>query len=155
LRESTNHDEIAKKYEVSNTTIAIAWLLRRPAHMQPVTGTMNIVRLKDCCKASDVFFRYHSYKFRDENLFSFKNKMYIGPGHGLNFVSFNRPADLSILVDNPKSPFGKDLNQEMIYLLLHHTPKHAGWLLWNEIKETAISHYCGFVFNEKTILLLC
>ncbi len=47
-------DEIAEKYEVSNTTIAIAWLLRHPAHMQPVTGTMNINRLKDCCKASDV-----------------------------------------------------------------------------------------------------
>lgn len=47
-------DEVAKKYEVSNTTIAIAWLLRHPAHMQPVIGTMNIERLKDCCKASDV-----------------------------------------------------------------------------------------------------
>ncbi len=47
-------DEIAEKYEVSNTTIVIAWLLRHPAHMQPVTGTMNVGRLKDCCKASDV-----------------------------------------------------------------------------------------------------
>lgn len=47
-------DEVAEKYGVSNTTIAIAWLLRHPARMQPVTGTMNIQRLKDCCKASDV-----------------------------------------------------------------------------------------------------
>lgn len=47
-------DEIAKKYEVSNTTIAIAWLLRHPARMQPVTGTMNVERLLDCVKASDV-----------------------------------------------------------------------------------------------------
>jgi len=47
-------DEIAKKYEVSNTTIAIAWLLRHPAHMQPVIGTMNLDRLKDCCRASEV-----------------------------------------------------------------------------------------------------
>ena len=47
-------DEVASKYEVSNTTIAIAWLLRHPAQMQPVTGTMNIERLKDCCKASEV-----------------------------------------------------------------------------------------------------
>lgn len=47
-------DEVAKKYEVSNTTIAIAWLLRHPAQMQPVIGTMNIDRLKDCIKASDV-----------------------------------------------------------------------------------------------------
>jgi predicted oxidoreductase len=47
-------DEIAKKYEVNNTTIAIAWLLRHPAHMQPVTGTMNPGRLVDCCKAGDI-----------------------------------------------------------------------------------------------------
>ncbi|WP_434748785.1 aldo/keto reductase [Paenibacillus amylolyticus] len=47
-------DEIAAKYNVSNTTIAIAWLLRHPAHMQPVTGTMNIERLQDCVKASEI-----------------------------------------------------------------------------------------------------
>lgn len=47
-------DEIAAKYEVSNTTIAIAWLLRHPAKMQPVLGTMNVDRLKDCCKASEI-----------------------------------------------------------------------------------------------------
>ncbi|MDT0124796.1 aldo/keto reductase [Paenibacillus sp. RRE4] len=47
-------DEIAAKYDVSNTTIAIAWLLRHPAKMQPVTGTMNIERLQDCVKASEV-----------------------------------------------------------------------------------------------------
>lgn len=47
-------DEIAAKYEVSNTTIAVAWLLRHPANMQPVIGTMNIERMKDCCKAADI-----------------------------------------------------------------------------------------------------
>jgi predicted oxidoreductase len=47
-------DEIAGKYEVSNTTITIAWLLRHPAHMQPVIGTMNLDRLKDCCKAAEI-----------------------------------------------------------------------------------------------------
>ena len=47
-------DEIAEKYAVSNTTIAMAWLLRHPANMQPVTGTMNIQRLKDCVKAADI-----------------------------------------------------------------------------------------------------
>jgi predicted oxidoreductase len=47
-------DEVAEKYGVSNTTIAIAWLLRHPARMQPVTGTMNVERLKDCCRAADV-----------------------------------------------------------------------------------------------------
>lgn len=48
-------DEVAAKYGVSNTTIAIAWLLRHPAKMQPVTGTMNLERLEDCCKAADVW----------------------------------------------------------------------------------------------------
>lgn len=47
-------DGIAEKYSVSNTTIAIAWLLRHPAQMQPVIGTMNLERLKDCCKAADI-----------------------------------------------------------------------------------------------------
>ena len=47
-------DKIAAKYQVTNTTIAIAWLLRHPAKMQPVTGTMNVNRLKDCVKASAI-----------------------------------------------------------------------------------------------------
>jgi predicted oxidoreductase len=47
-------DEIAAKYGVSNTTIAIAWLLRHPAKMQPVIGTMNVDRLEDCCRASEI-----------------------------------------------------------------------------------------------------
>jgi predicted oxidoreductase len=48
-------DKIAANYEVSNTTIALAWILRHPAHMQPVTGTMNAARLKDCMKAADIY----------------------------------------------------------------------------------------------------
>lgn len=47
-------DEISAKYEVSGTTIAMAWLLRHPAQMQPVTGTMNSERLKDCVRAADI-----------------------------------------------------------------------------------------------------
>jgi len=47
-------DEIAKKYGVSNTTIAMAWLLRHPAKFQPVTGTMNVERLRDCVKATEI-----------------------------------------------------------------------------------------------------
>ena len=47
-------DEIAAKYSVSNTTITMAWLLRHPAGMQPVTGTMNVQRLKDCVKAAGI-----------------------------------------------------------------------------------------------------
>ena len=46
--------ELAKKYGVSDTTIALAWILRHPARMQVVIGTMNIGRLKDCRKAADL-----------------------------------------------------------------------------------------------------
>lgn len=47
-------DETAEKYGVPNTTIVLAWLLRHPAHMQPVVGTMNPQRLRDCAKAADI-----------------------------------------------------------------------------------------------------
>ena len=47
-------DEIAAQYNVANTTIAMAWLLRHPAKMQPVAGTMNVKHLKDCAKAADI-----------------------------------------------------------------------------------------------------
>jgi predicted oxidoreductase len=47
-------DAIAKKHNVANTTIAIAWLQRHPAKMQPVTGTTNAQRIVDCIKASDI-----------------------------------------------------------------------------------------------------
>ena len=51
---NTKIGEIATKYSVSATTIAMAWLLRHPANMQPVTGTTNVTRLKDCIKAGDI-----------------------------------------------------------------------------------------------------
>jgi predicted oxidoreductase len=46
-------DEIAEKYGVTPTSAALAWILRHPAKIMPVTGTMNIERLKDCIKAAD------------------------------------------------------------------------------------------------------
>ncbi len=47
-------DEIAAAHDVSNTTIALAWILRHPAQMQPVTGTMNVERLRHCAAAADI-----------------------------------------------------------------------------------------------------
>lgn len=47
-------DELAKRYQVSNTTIALAWIMRHPAKMQPVIGTMNLERLSDCVKAAEI-----------------------------------------------------------------------------------------------------
>ncbi|MGL6186325.1 MAG: aldo/keto reductase [Clostridium chrysemydis] len=47
-------DEIAKKYNVSNTVIATAWILRHPAKIQTIVGTTNSDRLKDISNASNV-----------------------------------------------------------------------------------------------------
>ena len=45
---------IAADKGVTNTAIAIAWLLRHPAHMQPIIGTTNPQRVKDSCQASGI-----------------------------------------------------------------------------------------------------
>ncbi len=47
-------NEIAMSRGVTNTAIAVAWLLRHPARMQPIIGTTNPGRVKDVCKASNV-----------------------------------------------------------------------------------------------------
>ncbi len=52
LNETINR--IASTYGVTNTAIAIAWILRHPARMQPIIGTTNPQRVKDSCQASNV-----------------------------------------------------------------------------------------------------
>jgi predicted oxidoreductase len=47
-------NRLAAAYGVTNTAIAIAWILRHPARMQPIIGTTNAQRVRDICKASDV-----------------------------------------------------------------------------------------------------
>ncbi len=47
-------DELAKAKGVPNTAIAVAWILRHPAKIQPIVGTTNAARLKDICKASTI-----------------------------------------------------------------------------------------------------
>ena len=47
-------EKIATRYEVTPTPIATAWILRHPAHMQVVAGTMNEKRLEEICKASEI-----------------------------------------------------------------------------------------------------
>lgn len=46
--------EIAGKYGVSDTTIAAAWILRHPANMQVLSGTMNQKRFAQICQAADI-----------------------------------------------------------------------------------------------------
>lgn len=47
-------NEIAEMHGVTNTAIATAWILRHPAKIQTIVGTMNANRLKDICKSSNV-----------------------------------------------------------------------------------------------------
>ncbi|OPJ57944.1 aldo/keto reductase [Clostridium oryzae] len=47
-------NKYAEAYGVTNTAIAIAWILRHPAKIQTIAGSMNPKRIKDICKASDV-----------------------------------------------------------------------------------------------------
>ena len=47
-------DQHAANSGVSNTIIALAWRLRHPARLQPIVGTMNLDRLRDCLRAPDI-----------------------------------------------------------------------------------------------------
>ncbi|MEF9966974.1 MAG: aldo/keto reductase [Longicatena sp.] len=46
-------NELAKHYNVTNSTIAVAWILRHPAHMQVVLGSTNLSRIKDICEVEN------------------------------------------------------------------------------------------------------
>ena len=53
--------EIGDKYGVPKTAVAIAWILRHPAKMQAIAGTMNPNHLKDICQASRVDLTHHEW----------------------------------------------------------------------------------------------
>lgn len=46
--------ETAEKYGVTDTGMAIAWILRLPEKMQPIVGSTNLQRLKDIAQAADI-----------------------------------------------------------------------------------------------------
>ena len=46
--------ELGEQYGVSKTAVAIAWILRHPAKMQAIAGTMNPDHLRDICAAAGV-----------------------------------------------------------------------------------------------------
>lgn len=46
--------QLADKYHVSKNAIAVAWILRHPAKMQVLLGTMNPQHILDSAKGSDV-----------------------------------------------------------------------------------------------------
>lgn len=53
--------EVGDKYGVSKTAIAIAWIMRHPAKIQPIAGTMNPAHLRDICDASKVDLTHHEW----------------------------------------------------------------------------------------------
>lgn len=47
-------DGLAEKYHVTNSAIAIAWILRHPAGIQALIGSVKKQRIEEICKACDV-----------------------------------------------------------------------------------------------------
>ena len=47
-------NELAEKYDVTPSAIALAWILRIPGRVQAIVGTTNPVRMRDCCAAGEL-----------------------------------------------------------------------------------------------------
>ena len=54
-------EEIAQRKGVSKTAVAIAWILRHPAKMQAIIGSMNVSHIKDACDAVKVNLSHHDW----------------------------------------------------------------------------------------------
>lgn len=65
-------EKLAGKYSVSRGTIAVAWILKHPAHMQPVMGTTSPVHLREAAEACNVMLTnqewYDLYTAEDRQL---------------------------------------------------------------------------------------
>ena len=53
--------EIAAREGVSKSAVAIAWILRHPAKMQAIIGTMNPAHIQDACDAVRVTLSHHDW----------------------------------------------------------------------------------------------
>ena len=53
--------ELADRERVSKMAIALAWILRHPAKMQAIIGTMNPDHIKDACDATMVELSHHDW----------------------------------------------------------------------------------------------
>ena len=53
--------ELAERENVSKAAVAIAWILRHPAKMQAIIGTMNPAHIKDICAAANVNLSHHDW----------------------------------------------------------------------------------------------
>ena len=53
--------EIGEREGVSKSAVAIAWILRHPAKMQAIIGTMNPAHIEDICAATNVKLSHHDW----------------------------------------------------------------------------------------------
>ena len=53
--------EIAARENVSKAAAAIAWILRHPAKMQAIIGSMNPAHIQDVCAAAEVQLSHHDW----------------------------------------------------------------------------------------------
>lgn len=53
--------ELAEKYHVTKSAIAITWILRHPANMQAIVGTMNPQHLMEICAGSPIHLTHHEW----------------------------------------------------------------------------------------------
>ena len=53
--------KLADREGVSKTAIAIAWVLRHPAKMQAIIGSMNPAHIKDACDSAKVELSHHDW----------------------------------------------------------------------------------------------
>ncbi len=54
-------NKLAEREGVSKAAIAIAWILRHPAKMQAIIGTMNPSHIEDICAAANVKLTHHDW----------------------------------------------------------------------------------------------
>lgn len=54
-------EELAEKYQTTATGIASAWILRHPANMQVIAGTMTPHRIEEIAKASTIVLTRHEW----------------------------------------------------------------------------------------------
>ena len=47
-------EDLAERYDATPTTIATAWILRHPAHVQMIAGTTNLNRLEEIAQGSEI-----------------------------------------------------------------------------------------------------
>ena len=53
--------ELAERENASKAAVAVAWILRHPAKIQAIIGTMNLAHIKNLCAACDVLLSHHDW----------------------------------------------------------------------------------------------